>query len=70
METALLSEHHVRLRTLQLNLHTSKLRRNGSKQELRGHPTDVLRVQQADDFRLALFEGLALDGMPKETTQD
>jgi hypothetical protein len=70
METAVLSEHHVRFKTVELNVRSRELHRNGLKLELQGHPIIVLRVQQAHDFHLALFEVLAPGSLPKETTHD
>jgi len=70
METAVLSEHHVRLKTFELNLRALDRHRNGLKLKLQGHPIIVLRVQQAHDFHLALFGVLAPGSLPKETTHD
>ncbi|HEY1159123.1 MAG TPA: hypothetical protein VGE83_00745 [Terracidiphilus sp.] len=68
MKTAVLSEHLVRFKTMELNLRTREPHRNGLKLKLQGHPIIVPGVQRAHDFPLALFEVLTLGSLPKETT--
>ena len=56
METAVLSEHHVRFRTFELILHTRELPEKGLKLKLQSLPIIVLQVQQANGFHFALLE--------------
>jgi hypothetical protein len=70
METAVLSEHHVRFKTVKLNLHPCQLYLETLKPGLQRHGMIVPRLQLAHHGYLALFQVLTLHSPSNEPTDD